>query len=708
MRVLLIRLGVLGTVVVLGWITIAHGQRISGGAADDNPLRNWGTLTAGSSPTASTPTARAPAADPFAPRSTASPSTASAVPAAPATALPIPRSGINFSNTTASNRGVQRDEKTPRYSQTAAVMPLDSSQNGPSLTAADARSANDNRFAPRYSRDDKIDDRETGGGSNRYTVQPVVSGNLSAPDNREPRRFRADPAAMPATQAAEERMNPTRSSAPLSGYATLPPAAMADARPMPSERNYAEPDGLGVPGDAQLEGVQSPRLAIQKFAPKEIQVGKPAAFRVVVRNTGTVPACDVEICDQVPRGARLIATTPQAHRGARGELVWQLGTIQPGDEAKVEMQLTPTVEGKIGSVAAVRFRADASAKSVATRPQLVVEVVTPPKVLIGEQATLAITISNPGTGVATGIVLEEHIPDSLRHPAGSELEYAVGDLKPGESRKLNLPLMAQRAGVVLNVLHARADGNLLAENKCNLEVVAPQLDVAVEGPKRRYLERQATYQLSVANPGTAAAHEIELVATLPPGLKFMSANNAGYYEESTRTVRWRLRELQARESGSVELVTLPIEAGQQAIRLRGTAARGLNAEKEQPVLVEGLAAALFQVSSTADPIAVGGETTYEIRVANQGSKASSNVRLTVDLPRELKPLAAEGPTQFDIGPNRVAFDILPQLAPKAEVMYRVRVKGMKAGDLRASFHLISDDMQTPVTKEESTRVYADD
>jgi uncharacterized repeat protein (TIGR01451 family) len=230
----------------------------------------------------------------------------------------------------------------------------------------------------------------------------------------------------------------------------------------------------------------------------------------------------------------------------------------------------------------------------------------------------------------------------------------------------------------------------------------------VEGPKRRYLERQATYQLSVANPGTAPAHDVELIATLPQGLKFMSANNAGYYEESTRTVRWRLKELQAQESGSVELVTMPVEAGQHTIRLQGAADEGLKAERAQPVVVEGLAATMFQVSTTSDPIAVGGETTYEVHVTNQGTKAATNVRLAVDLPRELKPVAAEGPTRFDIGSNRVIFESLPTLASKGDVIYRVRIKGMRAGDLRARFQLISDDMQTPVTKEESTRVYADD
>ncbi len=147
----------------------------------------------------------------------------------------------------------------------------------------------------------------------------------------------------------------------------------------------AEGEGVGQPGDAQLEGVQSPQLSIQKLAPKEVQVGKPATFRVTVRNTGTIPACEVEVCDQVPRGARLVATMPQARRGVRGELVWTLGTIRPGEESKIEMQVMPVAEGEIGSVATVHFGADASARSIVTRPQLVVDTKAPNKVMIGDQ-----------------------------------------------------------------------------------------------------------------------------------------------------------------------------------------------------------------------------------------------------------------------------------------------------------------------------------
>ena len=79
----------------------------------------------------------------------------------------------------------------------------------------------------------------------------------------------------------------------------------------------------------------------------------------------------------------------------------------------------------------------------------------------------------------------------------------------------------------------------------------------------------------------------------------------------------------------MELVTLPVAAGQFNLKVRGAAQRGLVSEKEQPVLVEGLAAVQFQLSHTKDPLEIGGETTYEISVINQGSKASANLQMAV-------------------------------------------------------------------------------
>jgi len=403
-----------------------------------------------------------------------------------------------------------------------------------------------------------------------------------------------------------------------------------------------------------------------------------------------------------------MSTNPQATQGVRGELVWSLGTMQPGEEVTAEIQVMPVEEGELGSVATVHFQAEATARTLATKPELIVETTAPSQVLVGEPVVLTITVTNPGTGVASGVVLEERIPAGLQHPAGTELEYDVGELKPKESRQLQLQMIAQRPGLVTNVLVARGEVNLKAEHRLDIQVLAPQLDLAVEGPKRRFLEREAAYTVAITNPGTAPAERVELVAQLPSGLKFVSANNSGHYNEANHTVHWQLDELPIRETGTVKLVTLPVEAGEHKLLVSASADKGVSAEREQPVLIEGIAAIMFEVVDVNDPVEKGGETTYEIRVVNQGSKAATNVQLVVNLPAGMRPIAAEGPTHHAMAANRIVFAALSRLAAKADTTYRVRVQCLQPGDQRIQAQLMTAEIREPVTKEESTRVYSDE
>jgi uncharacterized repeat protein (TIGR01451 family) len=227
------------------------------------------------------------------------------------------------------------------------------------------------------------------------------------------------------------------------------------------------------------------------------------------------------------------------------------------------------------------------------------------------------------------------------------------------------------------------------------------------GPTKRYLERQATYTVSVSNPGTAPAKDIQLVTQLPKGLKFVKANNSGQYDPNTNSVVWSLEELPAAETGNVTLVAVPIEVGEQKMKVQGKAKQGLSAEQDQTVVVEGIAALSFDVKAADEAIEIGGETTFQIHVVNQGSKAASNVQIAADFPTELKATRAEGPSKEMVEDHRVQFEPLARLAPKADATFRIRVQALQAGDLRIRVQLRNDEMRQPITKEESTRVYTD-
>jgi uncharacterized membrane protein len=340
-------------------------------------------------------------------------------------------------------------------------------------------------------------------------------------------------------------------------------------------------------------------------------------------------------------------------------------------------------------------------------PQLAIRMTAPGEVMIGNQKHVKIEIRNPGSGDATGVMLFENVPKNVKHAAGPTLEFEIGTLRAGETRELDLVLTAEKAGKVLNSLTARADGNLQVQQQVEFEVIAPALTVDVNGPERRYLERPATYEVSVENPGTAAAHDVQIVTKLPKGMRFVRANNMGEYDASTHAVYWTLSELPKGERGTVEVVAMPVETGPQTLEVESRAQQGLTDQKKREIVVEGLAAIMFEVKDLEDPIEVGGETGYEIRVVNQGTKAADNVRVAIELPPGMKLVSAEGETPHKAQQGRVVFEPLQQLAPKADTVYRVRVQGMQPGDQRVVVEVNTDDLGQPIRREESTRVFGD-
>jgi len=499
-----------------------------------------------------------------------------------------------------------------------------------------------------------------------------------------------DPANMMNTQGSASTgfaENPV-SMVPPNAAAALNPNATTDA-----------------PGERRLEGAQTPSVIIQKRAPAEVKVGKPAAFVIHVRNVGAVEALDVEVHDRIPAGMRLADATP-APQMQGNHLMWQIGSMPAGDERTITLQLIPEQEGELGSVARVSFEAAASVRTIATRPMLTIEQQAPEQVLIGQQLEIGLTFANTGSGKATNVEIWEDVPAGLSHPEGPQLKQRIGTLMPGEKRNDSLFLKAEQPGIIQNTIRLVGDDGLTAEQTVSVEVIAPTLEVALEGPSRRFLERQAKYELNIANSGTAAATNVEISVQLSRGFTFVSTDFQGQYDPDRHAVFWSLAQLPAGAKGVVPLTLLPVETGEQVIRINANADLGTVAQTERKMTVEGFADLGFSITNPNGPIEIGAETTYDIVVQNSGSKADTNIRVQVQLPAGLQLLGVDGEAGTD-GNGLVAFQPKAKLEPGKEFKYRVRVRGVTAGTHIAKAVVVSDHSSVPVTKEDTTRVYAD-
>ena len=457
--------------------------------------------------------------------------------------------------------------------------------------------------------------------------------------------------------------------------------------------------GTGTPSK-QFEGAQSPQVTIEKTAPAEVQVGRPATFQIRVHFR---QGCRSQGRDYDELPERSMSTNPQAAKGVPRQLVWSLGTMQPGEEM-MRIQVMPVEEGELGSVATVRFQAEATARTRATKPELIVETTAPAQVLVGDPVVLTVTVTNPGTGVASGVVLEERIPAGLQHPAGTELEYDVGELKPNESRQLQLQLTAQRPGVVTNVLVARGDA-IQGRTPARYPRAGARWIWPSTGRKRRFLEREAAYTLAISNPGTAA-ERVELVARLPSGLKFVSANNAGHYNEAEHRSTGSSGRVAHPGDRHRELVTLPVEPGDTKLLVSANAERR-SAEREQPVVIEGIAAIMFEVVDVHDPVEKGARRRMRSASSIRAPRPPATCSWSSTCRRNAAN-AAEGPAPIIHWPPTGLSSRASRAGPCVDTTYRVRVQCLQPGDQRIQAQLTTAEIRDPITKEESTRVYADE
>lgn len=464
------------------------------------------------------------------------------------------------------------------------------------------------------------------------------------------------------------------------------------------------------PGSRYLDGSQNPIMLIQKRGPEEVRVGKKATFVITVRNAGNSTAHDVTVVDSVPLGMRFSEANPQVNPNAEGILTWKLGEMPAGDERTINLQMIPERQGELGSVATVHFTAQASLRTVATQPKLEIQIESQPESLIGDSQLIAVIVKNVGTGVARGVRLEADLPAQLRHESGDQHLEAIfpNDLPPNQSQRIELRSTAAQPGDATCVIRALTEDGAEAQQQVPITVLSPALAASIEGPRLRYLDRQATYKFKIVNNGSAPATNLKFVVRLPSGLRFnASDNNLADYNPSDHTVSLGLQELPVGQPAVFELTVLPVERGTQVLTLNATADLGLTTEAKGQVVVEGLAELAFTIGQDNGTIEVGSSSTYTVQVTNIGNNPDKDVRLAVQLPAGAQVLKVDAPVRYRAEGNQILFEPIPEMRNKDQHTFRFQVQHSQAGSLIVRTQLTSANWPVAVVKEEGTLVYND-
>ncbi len=443
-----------------------------------------------------------------------------------------------------------------------------------------------------------------------------------------------------------------------------------------------------------------PLVRLNNAAPVSATLGDTYPVELTV--TAIEVAGDVTVTDRIPEGASFVRAEPEAKIEGR-ILTWRLGAMNRDEVKTIKFWLKAEQDGELCNCAAVHAIPRGCVKTLVGRAAIAIDKTGPATARVGDPVNYSVVVRNPGNATARDVVVTDNVPEGLAAAGGQkQLTYDLGVLAPNESKRIDVPLTAERRGRFTNVATVRTANAGEASANATTVITQPGLSVTKTGTAEQYVGRTATYQIVVTNTGDSPLTDVVVTDWVDPNVKILSADGA---EIRGFQAIWRISELAAGEKRSFDVTATSMVGGAFPNNVAVVTREGLKEASRADTLWKGKAAILLQLADDPDPIGVGETTTYTIRVTNQGSADCTNIKLVAKFDKEIDPVSAAGATSGSVEGKTVTFGTISKLAPKEAVSWTITGKGVLTGDHRVKVEMTSDVLSAPVTQEESTHVY---
>lgn len=231
------------------------------------------------------------------------------------------------------------------------------------------------------------------------------------------------------------------------------------------------------------------------------------------------------------------------------------------------------------------------------------------------------------------------------------------------------------------------------------------VEIEIEGPRKVYLGRVATYALNVTNTGDGDATDTVVEDTPPTGVSVMSISDGGQREGDK--IIWRLGTLKPSESRKLEVQVRGDQPAELSNRASVSAAGMEPVEAQKAIEVFGIPAILLEVGDADDddPAQVGQAVRYTIVASNQGTIAGRDIVIRCMLEDEQAYVAADGATPAKVLDQVIQFEPLASLKPGGKASWQVTIRAAKPGDVRFRVEMTEAQLTRPVSETEATTQY---
>ena len=457
-------------------------------------------------------------------------------------------------------------------------------------------------------------------------------------------------------------------------------------------------------------------VRLDRYGPTEVTQGANFDYELRVTNVSPRNLSNVMVSEATASAFTFgsavpnpTSNTPGSGAGAGSLLVFNLGDMATGETKTIKITGKAGTAAQIASCAAVSFTIPSCCVVNVTAPALKITKAAPAEVGLCDMIPIRLVVTNSGTGMARNVTVRDALPSGLMTADGKNVfEANIGSLGAGESRNVDFNAKTDKVGTYNNSATAAAEGGLNASSNTTTTVVkncALAITKTVNAAQQ-FSGRNATWTITVTNNGDGVARNVSVSDSLNNST-FVSATEGG--RANGGGAMWSIGDLAPRQSKTLQLVT---NSGGFMGTVTNTATASSSdrccaaATATATIEYRSLPAIVIELVDDPDPVAVGEETTFTIKVRNQGFKADSNLKAVFTLANGMQFVSGGGASAVTASGQTITLGTIPSIGPKQEVAWTVRVRCTAAnGDVRSKLSVTTDFFKNPIDEEESTNLY---
>jgi hypothetical protein len=219
---------------------------------------------------------------------------------------------------------------------------------------------------------------------------------------------------------------------------------------------------------------------------------------------------------------------------------------------------------------------------------------------------------------------------------------------------------------------------------------APALTLSCTAPTESAKSNLITLCNTLGNRGDLPETLAMLSLPMPAGAKVKCVSGGANTSDSSQ-LTWTFDNFAPGAKRTVCASFAPVQPGQIVFRSAAVGNRSAHVTSQCETRVSDVPAALLEVVNLADPVKVGSDVVYVIKVVNQDTQPLTNVRIMARTEDGQQFVSGAGTTPVSVADEgRILSGVLAMFNPKEQAEWRIVVKARNAGEVHFNVDLEAD------------------